>query len=148
MHHPIVRCAPEQTARLLQPLGRALQARGDLVPTDHGGLALGGSAREILKGEREVAIVVPPKRGRRTRGGGNAEANPVGDPLFDALRELRRELAAEAQVPPYVIFHDSTLREMAAARPATLAQLGRISGVGAKKLEAYGERFVEEIGRH
>ncbi len=137
-----------EEARLLQPLGRALQARGDLVPTDHGGLALGGSAREILKGEREVAIVVPPKRGRRTRGGGNAEANPVGDPLFDALRELRRELAAEAQVPPYVIFHDSTLREMAAARPATLAQLGRISGVGAKKLEAYGERFVEEIGRH
>ena len=72
----------------------------------------------------------------------------MGDPLFDALRELRRELASEAQVPPYVIFHDSTLREMAAARPATLAQLGRISGVGAKKLEAYGERFVEEIGRH
>lgn len=136
-----------EEARLLQPLGRALQARGDLVPTEHGGLALGGSAREILKGEREVAIVVPPKRQRRGRRSGD-EANPVGDPLFEALRELRRELAAEAQVPPYVIFHDSTLREMAASRPATMSALGRVGGVGAKKLEAYGERFLMEIARH
>ncbi|QZD91328.1 DNA helicase RecQ [Qipengyuania xiapuensis] len=136
-----------EEARLLQPLGRALQARGDLVPTEHGGLALGGSAREILKGEREVAIVVPPKRQRRGRRGGD-EANPVGDPLFEALRELRRELAAEAQVPPYVIFHDSTLREMTAARPSSMAEMGRIGGVGGKKLEAYGERFLMEIARH
>ncbi len=136
-----------EEARLLQPLGRALQARGDLLPTEHGGLALGGSARDILKGERAVEIVVPPKRQRRNRRG-NDEANPVGDPLFDALRELRRELAAEAQVPPYVIFHDSTLREMTAARPATIAQLGQIGGVGTKKLEAYGERFLLEIARH
>ncbi|QZD96412.1 DNA helicase RecQ [Qipengyuania gelatinilytica] len=136
-----------EEARLLQPLGRALQARGDLVPTEHGGLALGGSAREILKGEREVAIVVPPKRQRRGRRGGD-EANPVGDPLFEALRELRRELAAEAQVPPYVIFHDSTLREMMAARPSTMAEMGQVGGVGGKKLEAYGERFLQEIARH
>ena len=137
-----------EDARLLQPLGRALQARGDLVPTEHGGLALGGSAREILTGAREVETVVPPKRQRRSRGGGGGEANPVGNPLFDALRELRRELAAEAQVPPYVIFHDSTLREMAASRPSTMAQMGRITGVGGKKLEAYGARFLEEISRH
>ncbi|MBX7491975.1 DNA helicase RecQ [Qipengyuania sp. 1NDW9] len=136
-----------EEARLLQPLGRALQARGDLLPTEHGGLALGGSAREILKGEREVAIVVPPKRQRRGRRGGD-EANPVGDPLFEALRELRRELAAEAQVPPYVIFHDSTLREMTTARPSSMAEMGRIGGVGGKKLEAYGERFLMEIARH
>ena len=136
-----------EEARLLQPLGRALQARGDLVPTEHGGLALGGSAREILKGEREVAIVVPTKRQRRGRRG-SEEASPVGDPLFEALRELRRELAAEAQVPPYVIFHDSTLREMTEARPATMSEMGRIGGVGGKKLEAYGKRFLAEIARH
>ena len=135
-----------EEARLLQPLGRALQARGDLVPTEHGGLALGGAAREILKGERGVEIVVPPRRSRSRRG--DAAANPVGNPLFEALRDLRRELAQEAQVPPYVIFHDSTLREMAASRPSSLAELGRLGGVGAKKLDAYGERFLREIANH
>ena len=133
-------------ARLLQPLSRALQARGALVANEHGGLALGGDARAILKGEQAVAIVVPPRSGRKRRR--DASPNPVGDPLFDALRELRRELALEAQLPPYVIFHDATLREMAARRPASLAELGEIGGVGAKKLEAYGERFLSVIARH
>jgi ATP-dependent DNA helicase RecQ len=134
-----------EEARLLQPVARALQARGALVATEHGGLALGGSAREILTGGAQVDIVVPPPSGRRRRGGG--EANPVGDPLFEALRELRRELAQEAGLPPYVIFHDSTLREMAAARPSSLAALGAIGGVGARKLEAYGDAFLAVIRR-
>tara|TARA_B100001146_G_scaffold38952_1_gene32643 strand:- start:571 stop:1473 length:903 start_codon:yes stop_codon:yes gene_type:complete len=133
-------------AVMLQPLSRALQARGDLVANEHGGLALGGSARAILKGESAVQIVVPPKRRRGRRG--DMTPNPVGDPLFEALRALRKELAEDAQVPPYVIFHDSTLREMAAARPATLDQLGRLPGIGAKKLEAYGDRFLRAIERH
>jgi ATP-dependent DNA helicase RecQ len=133
-------------ARLLQPLSRALQARGALVANEHGGLALGGDARAILKGEQAVAIVVPPRSERKRRR--DASPNPVGDPLFDALRELRRELALEAQLPPYVIFHDATLREMAARRPASLAELGEIGGVGAKKLEAYGDRFLSVIARH
>ncbi len=93
-------------------------------------------------------IVKPPRPargGRRSRGG---DVNPVGDPLFDALRELRRELAIEAGLPPYVIFHDATLREMAQARPASMAELGRVSGVGAKKLDAYGDRFLDCIRRH
>ncbi|NTZ43872.1 DNA helicase RecQ [Altererythrobacter sp. SALINAS58] len=136
-------------APLLRPLARALQARGALVATDHGGLALGGDARAILKGEQAVEMVLPPKKERRSgRGRGGARdnaANPVGDPLFDALRELRRELAQEAQVPPYVIFHDSTLREMAANRPDSRDALSRIAGVGAKKLEAYGDAFVAAI---
>jgi ATP-dependent DNA helicase RecQ len=133
-------------ARLLQPLSRALQARGSLVATEHGGLRLGGDAKAILKGERGVEIVQPPatRKERRRR----EAPNPVGEPLFEALRELRRELAVEAQVPPYVIFHDATLREMAAVRPATQAELGAISGVGAKKLEAYGDAFLSVIRRH
>ena len=133
-------------ARLLQPLSRALQARGSLVATEHGGLRLGGDAKAILKGERGVEIVQPPvaRKERKRR----EAPNPLGDPLFEALRELRRELAAEAQVPPYVIFHDSTLREMAASRPADLAELGAISGVGAKKLEAYGGAFLGVIRRY
>jgi len=134
-------------APLLKPIARALQARGSLVPTEHGGLALGGNARAILKGEAAVEIVVPIKRERRQKRRG-AIANPTDDPLFDALRGLRRELAQADGVPPYVIFHDATLREMAAARPSSLEELGSISGVGARKLDAYGSAFLEVIRRH
>ncbi|MEQ1543277.1 MAG: DNA helicase RecQ [Novosphingobium sp.] len=137
-------------APLLRPLARALQARGSLLPTEHGGLALGHDAREILKGDTPVMIALAPRRetvrkARRDRSGG---VNPLGDPLFEALRTLRRDLALEAGVPPYVIFHDSTLREMAESRPASLAALGGIGGVGARKLEAYGDAFVALIRQH
>ena len=89
--------------------------------------------------------MLPPKRSRRR--GGAARDYPH-DPLFEALRGRRRELAAEAGVPPYVIFHDSTLREMAEVKPATLSALARISGVGEAKLERYGAAFVEVIDAH
>ena len=132
-----------EEARLLQPVSRALQARGSLTATDHGGLALAGDAPAILKGEKALEIVVPPKRQSRRRG--DATPNPVGDPLFEALRALRKELAEEAQVPPYVIVHDSTLREMTARRPSSRSELGKLPGIGAKKLDAYGERFLRTI---
>lgn len=138
----------EDEKALLRPVSRALQARGSLVPTDHGGLALGGDARTILKGEASVPIVVPPRRERKRRSGGDSGANPIGDPLFEALRALRRDLAQEAGVPPYVIFHDSTLREMATTRPSSLAQLGEIGGVGARKLDAYGDAFLAVIRQY
>ena len=67
------------------------------------------------------------------------------DPLFLALRAWRRETANEKGVPAYVILHDATLREIAARRPATLAELGEISGLGAKKLEAYGEAVLAVV---
>ena len=138
-------------ARLLQPVARALQARGSLVATEHGGMALGGNAREILKGEAAVAIVRPAPAGRKARRGQAEPAvalDPADAALFDALRALRRELAAEAQVPPYVIFHDATLREMAHLRPASHAELGDIPGIGARKLEAYGDYFLDVILRN
>jgi ATP-dependent DNA helicase RecQ len=130
-------------ARLIRPVARALQARGSLAPTEHGGLKLAGDARAILKGEKSLEIVAPPARTRRRRG--ERAANPVGDPLFEALRARRRELAAEAGVPPYVVFHDSTLREMAALKPTTLDALARITGVGAAKLARHGAAFVAVI---
>lgn len=135
---------------LLRPLARALQARGSLVPTEHGGLALGSDARAILRGEATVQIVVPPRRERTRKraDGSRGGVNPVGDPLFDALRALRRELAEEAGAPPYVIFHDSTLREMAALRPSSLSALSEVGGVGARKLDAYGEAFLDVIRQH
>jgi ATP-dependent DNA helicase RecQ len=136
-----------EEAALVKPVARALQARGALVPNEHGGLMLAGEARAILTGEVLVPIVLPParaKRGKKDRGG----VNPVGDPLFEALRSLRRDLANEAGLPPYVIFHDATLREMAAARPADLRALGAISGVGTRKLEAYGDAFLSVIRQY
>ncbi len=134
-----------EEAHLLRPLARALQARGSLVPTEHGGLALGGDARDILKGEMPVLIALAAKPEKRTRRASTGAANPIGDPLFDALRELRRGLASEAGVPPYVIFHDSTLREMATLRPVSLDAMGEITGVGARKLEAHGDAFLALI---
>ena len=133
-------------AALLRPVQRALLVRDALETTEHGGLMLGPGARPILRGEEEVRILLPPKRARNRRNGRNgADANPVGDPLFDALRACRRELAQEAGVPPYVIFHDSTLREMAEQRPSTLRELSRVSGLGQKKLDAYGDAFLAAI---
>jgi len=141
-------------AALIRPLARALQARGALLPTEHGGLMLGGDARAILKGDLAVNVVVHAKKERTSRrrtGSATAPgpaANPVGDVLFDALRALRRELAQEAGVPPYVVFHDSVLREMAAKHPASRDDLGRIGGVGTRKLEAYGDAFLAVIRAH
>jgi len=139
-----------EEAHLIRPLARALQARGALLSTEHGGLMLGGDARAILRGDDAVLVVVPPRREkvRGKRGGPGAAANPVGDPLFDALRALRRELAQQAGLPPYVVFHDSVLRDMAATRPQSLDDLGRIGGVGDRKLAAYGEAFLQVIRQH
>ncbi len=133
-------------AALLRPVQRALLVRDALETTEHGGLMLGPNARPILRGEEEVRILLAPKRERRGRNARRgAEANPVGDPLFDALRACRRELAQEQGVPPYVIFHDSTLREMAEQRPASIREMSHISGIGQKKLDAYGDAFLAAI---
>jgi ATP-dependent DNA helicase RecQ len=137
-------------ARLIKPLVRSLVAREALGTTEHGGLMLGPAGRAVMKGEVPVLIAEPPvKRTQRASRRGDGEtANPVGDPLFDALRAMRRELAVEAGVPPYVIFHDSALRAMASERPATRSALGTIPGVGTRKLEAWGDAFLNVIRQY
>jgi ATP-dependent DNA helicase RecQ len=135
--------ADEEELALVKPVARALLARDALRADDYGGLSFGAGAKPILKGETKVEVVLPPKRARRRKGRPAAEY--PHDPLFEALRARRRELAAEAGVPPYVIFHDSTLREMAELKPTTLHALSRVSGVGAAKLERYGAAFVEIV---
>ncbi|WP_425231021.1 DNA helicase RecQ [Sphingomonas sp.] len=135
-----------EEAVLLKPLGRALVTRDALRANEHGGLEFGPGARAILKGEAEIALLAPVKRERgRRRDRAAAPANPADTPLFEALRTRRRELAQEAGVPPYVIFHDSVLRDMAARRPASRAELAVLSGIGARKLDAYGDAFLEVV---
>ncbi len=134
-----------EEAALLKPVSRALLLRDALRANPHGGLEFGPEARAILKGGAKVELVLPPKRERRRRGGAAGAANPIGNPLFEALRAKRREIAQEAGLPPYVIFHDSVLRDMALMRPESIAAMGRISGVGARKLDAYGDAFLKVI---
>jgi ATP-dependent DNA helicase RecQ len=143
-HHrlSVFAIADEEELALVRPVARALLARDALRADDYGGLSFGPAAKPILKSEAKVEIVLPPKRGRRA---GRKARDYPHDPLFDALRARRRELAAEAGVPPYLVFHDSTLREMAETRPTTIHALSRVSGVGAAKLERYGAAFVEVI---
>ena len=78
----------------------------------------------------------------------SAGVPPGGEALWDALRARRRELAEQQGVPPYVIFHDASLVEMVARRPRSLTEFGEIPGVGEKKLERYGEVFLEIIEEH
>ncbi|MCJ8191097.1 DNA helicase RecQ [Sphingomicrobium aestuariivivum] len=127
--------------RLVQPVARALIARDALRADAYGGLSFGPGAKPILKGEQGLEIAVPPKAsgsGRRRK----SAADYPPDPLFDALREWRREEAKSQGVPPYVIFHDSTLRQVAAMKPDSLSALREVDGVGEKKLERYGEGLL------
>ena len=72
-------------------------------------------------------------------------SEPVGCDLFQKLVDIRKELSAEQNVPPYVIFHDKTLHEMAEKLPSDLAEFAQIGGVGQAKLEKYGARFLSVI---
>lgn len=126
---------------LVRPVARALIARDALRADAYGGLSFGPGARPILKGEQELTIAVPPPRRRASR----KRYEGPADPLFDSLREARRKLASDAGVPPYVIFHDSTLREIAENKPRNLDELGRIQGVGTVKLARYGEAMLAAL---
>ena len=140
-----------QTDKVWRAVLRQLVVRG-LLEVDHtafGALKLTAAARPVLKGEETVMLraiaAAPARRKSRLAPSGGAGVHDDEDPLFLALRTWRRETANEKGVPAYVILHDATLREIAARRPATLAELGKISGLGTKKLEAYGEAVLEVV---
>ncbi len=118
----------------------------------HGSLIATGRARALLKGEerltlREEAEVQAP-RVKGAKPSRSAPVAPQDEALFAALRALRLDLAREQGVPPYVIFHDATLKAMAEARPGSLAALGRVSGVGENKLVKYGDAFLKVLREH
>ncbi len=137
------------TSREWMALVRQLVAGQHLVPVadGHGGLQLGSEAAAILKGEHSLEVRrdrrAKKKRSRPARGNDIQWSDQASQGLWDSLRELRLSLAREQEIPPYMIFHDSTLREMVDARPRTLTEFAAISGVGRTKLERYGESFLE-----
>jgi ATP-dependent DNA helicase RecQ len=135
--------SPDELA-LVRPVARSLQARDALRADDYGGLSFGPGAKPILKGEQRLVIAVPPKRTRKPRRGAGDFPH---DPLFEALRAWRRDRAKEQGVPPYVIFHDSTLRGVAAERPGSLSALSAIDGIGDTKLERHGESLLAALER-
>lgn len=108
-------------------------------------LVLNQDSWSVLRGERKVTIAAAAKRERRAKKSSSPITSSAHDPLFDRLRALRKQLADEAGVPPYVIFHDATLREMSQRHVTSLEEFARIPGVGATKLAKYGEAFVSEI---
>ena len=137
----------ELNATQWRGLYRQLIARGllDVDPEGHGGLRLAAACRPVLKGELSLQLRKEQKPERKTTKKRKPSYNGAHAELWEALRNRRMELAREQEVPPYVIFHDATLMEMMEYRPQTMAQMGRISGVGQKKLEAYGEAFLQVL---
>jgi ATP-dependent DNA helicase RecQ len=137
-----------------------LIARGFLqrTPGDYPVLELTATGVALLKGqvaEDDVVLCRQPKASARSRKGSGAMGRVereswegVDRDLFDALRTLRLEIARGRGVPPYVVFHDSTLREMARLKPQTVSALLHVPGVGARKAEDFGHLFLEAIATH
>ena len=127
----------------------------DVDTAGHGGLFLvQEEARPILRGERRVTVRQDaPRRAReverpeRRRASVPTEAGPQAATLFESLRVWRAMEAKAQSVPPYVIFHDTVLREIAAIRPVSLDELGQIKGVGASKLQRYGASVLSVVAQ-
>jgi ATP-dependent DNA helicase RecQ len=131
-------------------LVRTLLHQGLVAETQDGYpvLSLNAESWLVLKGQRQVQVARAARSPsvRRDRAAGTGVSLEGEDRrLFDRLRALRKQLADEHGLPPYVIFHDATLRELALERPASLEALARIRGIGEAKLSRYGERFIEAI---
>jgi len=124
-------------------LGRSLLHQGLIAQTTDGYsvLKLNALSWEVMRRQRSVYIAVPASSATSESPLQETEV----EMLFQKLRSLRKQLADEQSVPPYVVFADSSLKLMAQVQPQTLADFGKISGVGSHKLAQYGSRFVAEI---
>jgi len=120
-------------------------------------IVIPGRTGELLREERRVLIKLPKEKKETAHNEIRSELKPVkqgrdqiaGEQLdtvlLEKLKKLRRELASKEAVPPYVIFHDTSLQDMCLKRPVSLIQFSDVSGVGSVKLEKYGEIFTELI---
>ncbi|EAR52932.1 ATP-dependent DNA helicase RecQ [Oceanicola granulosus HTCC2516] len=131
-----------------QAVFRQIMGR-DLVrpdPSRHGALRMTEKARPILRGEAEITLRRDTvKLAKADRPVVKSLVSEEDAPLLSALKAKRRALAEAQGVPAYIIFNDKTLIEMAETRPASLDEMARVGGVGAKKLESYGRAFLEVI---
>jgi ATP-dependent DNA helicase RecQ len=122
----------------------------DLLGVDmegHGRLVLTPGSREVLRGNRTVTLRIgEPKRAKKTQAVRPSVVSSAADPsLFQVLRALRREIAQEQGVPPFVVFSDRTLLDMVARNPMDDMEFSQVHGVGATKSKRYGERFLEAL---
>lgn len=130
---------------------RQLIATGylDIDINRYGALRLTEKCRALLHGEQSLRLRKQQPRQNTGKAAKKPTAvRPQDEKLWEALRALRAEIAKENGIPPYVIFHDTTLQEMCRARPEDMAAMARISGIGAQKLERYGEKFLAVVQKH
>ena len=131
-------------------VARALLHQGLMTQAQDGFavLSLNEASWQVLRGERSVTVgesVKPAAKGRKGARPAAPGPNDTHGELFEALRALRKRLADEAGVPPYIVFNDASLRDMAHRQPQTLPEFSTILGVGQAKLARYGNLFVELI---
>ncbi len=136
--------------RIWQSVFRQLAASGFVYADQeaHGALKLAEEARPVLRGEQKVTFRrdQPPRRTKKeARSARAAETPEEAQPLFQQLRAARARIAKAQGVPPYVVFHDTTLRALAEARPQSLDAMSGITGIGKAKLDRYGADFLEVI---
>ena len=141
--------AKEYSANELKEIAGLLVAKGLLFRNsqEYPIFAVSDSGMQFLR-NRESLTIARPKRDEEKESNARRAALDYDQPLFDLLRDLRTRLSAERNVPPYVIFGDVTLQQMAYYFPQSLESLSRISGVGARKLDDLGDTFLSEIVRY
>ena len=132
-----------------QSVLRQISASGLVaVDSEHGGMALTEDARPILRGESKIMLRRDrPKTKTARRSRDTASMSSGVSSLFEILRSARAGLAKDQGVPPYVVFHDTTLRAMAEAKPATLDAMAGLPGIGKAKLDRYGKHFLAVIAK-
>ena len=124
----------------------------DVDVSGHGGLSIAPAGRDFLRDKPTLMLRTPGvQRARRLKVAQSAAQSGISErdrDLFHALREKRMEIARAQNVPPYVIFHDKTLIELAAERPGSRTEMAKVPGVGEAKLERYGPAFLAVIAEH
>jgi len=124
----------------------------DVDLAGHGGLSIAPAGRDFLRDKPTLMLRAPAapraRRPKVARGAAQPAVTEADRDLFEALRRKRTELARAQNVPPYVIFHDKTLIELAASRPASRAEMAKVPGIGEAKLDRYGSVFLAVIAGH